>query len=81
MGLEDLYALRYIQNKLGGSIKLRSGAKAYRYRLHNKEGMLKVISVINRHIRHSGRLAQLHRVCQVLNVPLIMPQELTVKSH
>lgn len=81
MGLEDLYALRYIQDKLGGSIKLRSGAKAYRYRLHNKEGMLKLISAINGYIQHSGRLVQLHRVCQVLNVPLITPQELTVKSY
>jgi hypothetical protein len=30
MGLQDEYALRFIQNKLGGSIKLRSGAKALR---------------------------------------------------
>ena len=30
MGLEDLALLRYIQDKLGGSIKMRSGAKAYR---------------------------------------------------
>jgi hypothetical protein len=28
MGLEDLPCLKYIQNKLGGSIKMRSGAKA-----------------------------------------------------
>ncbi|XP_073307128.1 cytochrome c oxidase subunit 1-like [Primulina huaijiensis] len=38
MGLEDLPLLRYIQHMLGGSIKMRSGAKAYRYRLHNKLG-------------------------------------------
>jgi heme/copper-type cytochrome/quinol oxidase subunit 1 len=43
MGLEDEYALRFIQNKLGGSIKLRSGAKALRYRLHNKPGIFNLI--------------------------------------
>lgn len=32
--MQDQYALRFIQNKLGGSIKLRSGAKTLRYRLH-----------------------------------------------
>jgi len=80
IGLEDLYALRYIQDKLGGSIKLRSGAKAYRYRLHNKQGMLKLIYAINGYIQHSGRLAQLHRVCLALNVPIIQPQQPTVSS-
>ncbi|KAL8520240.1 hypothetical protein ACS0TY_010964 [Phlomoides rotata] len=38
MGLEDLPLLRYIQHMLGGSIKMRVGAKAYRYRLHNHLG-------------------------------------------
>ncbi len=34
---------------------MRSGAKAkaYRYRLHNKEGMIKLIQCINGNIRHS----------------------------
>jgi hypothetical protein len=63
MGLEDQACLRYIQNKLGGSIKLRSGANAWRYRLHNKENMLLLISMINGHIRHSSRLKQLHNLC------------------
>ena len=40
MGQEDLACLRYIQNKLGGSVKLRSGAKAYRYRQHNTPSMI-----------------------------------------
>lgn len=71
MGIEDLSLLRYIQNKLGGSIKLRSGAKAYRYRLHNKEGMIKLFSFINGHIYNTARLAQLHRASQILNVPII----------
>jgi len=76
MGLEDLPCLRYVQNKLGGSIKMRSGAKAYRYRLHNKQGMVTLIHCINGYIRHTSRLQQLHRVCQQLNISVIYPKML-----
>ena len=60
---------------------MRSGAKAYRYRLHNKPGMIKLINCINGHIRHSTRLLQLHRVCQVLDISVILPIKLDVKSN
>lgn len=81
MGLEDLPLLRYIQDMLGGSMKMRSGAKAYRYRLHNQLGMMKLIHCINGHIRDSARLLQLHRVCQVLDIPLILPITLDAQSN
>lgn len=81
MGLEDLPLLRYVQHMLGGSIKMRSGAKAYRYRLHNKKGIINLINCINGYIRHSGRLAQLHRVCQILEIPVILPSTTTNSSH
>jgi LAGLIDADG endonuclease len=80
MGLEDLPCLRFIQNKLGGSIKRRSGAKAWRYQLHNKQGMIDLIHCINGYIRHSSRLLQLHRVCQQLSIPLIQPTSLNKDS-
>lgn len=81
MGLEDLPCLRYIQDKLGGSIKMRSGAKAYRYRLHNKQGMITFIHCINGYIRHTSRLQQLHRVCVQLNIPVVMPVSLNKNSN
>ncbi|KAL6569793.1 cytochrome c oxidase subunit 1 [Orobanche minor] len=81
MGLEDLPLLRYIQHMLGGSIKMREGAKAYRYRLHNHLGMIKLMNCINGHIRHSARLLQLHRVCQVLEIPVILPIPLDAQSN
>lgn len=71
MGSEDLPILELIKSNLGGSIKSRSGVKAYRYRLHNREGMIKLINLINGHIRHSSRLIQLHRVCQKLDIQLV----------
>jgi hypothetical protein len=81
MGLEDLPLLRYIQDKLGGSIKMRSGAKAYRYRLNNREGMITLVNSINGHIRHTSRLLQLHRVCQQLNISVLDSTPLTESSN
>ena len=80
IGLEDLRCLCYIQDKLGGNIKMRSGAKAYRYRLHNKQGIINLINCINGYIRHTSRLQQLHRVCQQLEIPVIYPQKLDKES-
>jgi hypothetical protein len=77
MGLQDEYCLRYIQNKLGGSIKLRNGMKALRYRLHNRNGMLDLINRINGHIHNDVRLAQLHKVCATLNMLVSEPIPLT----
>lgn len=77
MGLEDLKLLEYIRNKLGGSIKMRSGRKSYRYRLHNKAGMIRLVNGINGYILHSKRLVQLHNVCLVLSIPVITPVPLS----
>lgn len=73
MGSSDLACLRYLQNKLGGSIKPRSGVNALRWRLHDKKGILTLIHCINGHVRHTARLVQLHRVCQVLGVMPLFP--------
>jgi hypothetical protein len=76
MSLYDEYALRFIQNKLGGSIKLRSGAKAVRYRLHNKKGIVDLVNRINGKIRHSARLKQLNLLCAKLGIQLLLPDKL-----
>jgi hypothetical protein len=76
MSLNDEYALRYIQNKLGGSIKLRSGAKAVRYRLHNKKYIINLINRINGKIRHTARLKQLNLLCTKLGIQLLLPDKL-----
>jgi len=73
VALEDEKALLQIKQKFGGSIKLRSGVKSIRYRLHNKEGMINLINAINGNIRNSKRLVQLHKVCSVLNIKVIYP--------
>lgn len=64
----DYHTLMLIKNKLGGSVKLRSGINAYRYRLHNREGMLNLIHRINGNIRNSQRIPALMKVCSVLDI-------------
>jgi ubiquinol-cytochrome c reductase cytochrome b subunit len=76
VALADERMLRIIQNKLGGSIKPRSGVQAIRWRLHNRSGMLELINRINGYIRHSSRLVQLNRVCALLSVKLLSPDTL-----
>lgn len=80
IGVEDLNLLRFIQNQLGGSVKIRSGSKAYLYRLHSEQHIMKVVHAINGYIRHSARLTQLHRVCQVLNIPILRAGNITKSS-
>ena len=78
--LSDEKALNIIKQKFGGSVKLRSGVQAVRYRLHNKEGMINLINAINGNIRNSKRLPQLHNVCHILNIPIIEPINLTYNN-
>ena len=82
MGSEDRPLLEYIRNELGsGGIDKVPQAKAYRYRLQNRLGIMKLIQIINGLIRNSVRLPQLMRVCKVLGIPMIEPLELTAQSN
>ena len=80
MGLQDEHALAIIKQKLGGSIKLRSGVKALRYRLHNKDGMLELINRINGNIRHTSRIKQLESICLTLGIKIKYPIALTIEN-
>lgn len=80
MDIYDEYALNKVKQKLGGSIKLRSGAKAFRYRLHHKTGMLNLIHRINGKIRQSKRIVQLKNICTKLDIPFKEPVPLTPNS-
>ena len=80
MGIEDEHALLQVKQRLGGSLKRRSGAKALRYRLHNKKGMMELIKRINGNIRYENRLVQLKGICKNLNIAYIEPYFLTKES-
>ena len=80
MDIRDEHALQIIKNVYGGSIKLRSGCKALRYRLHHKSGLLKLINDVNGHIRNSNRLVQLNKICHKYGLNLIFPNKLTFNN-
>ena len=83
MSLQDEHALAIIKQKLGGSIKLRSAAKALRYRLPairsmaDKKGMIELINRINGKVRHTSRVKQLESICCNLNIRIIYPTAIT----
>lgn len=68
MDIFDEYALNKVKQKLGGSVKKRSGANAFRYRLHHKAGMKDLILRINGRIRNSKRIVQLKKLCDLYGV-------------
>lgn len=80
MGIRDERALQTVKNVYGGSIKLRSGASALRYRLHNKKGLLNLIDDVNGHIRNPIRLIQLNYICVKYDITLNYPQKLTIDN-
>jgi hypothetical protein len=80
MDLRDSHCLYQIKNKFGGSIKLRSGYKAIRYRLHHKIGLLSLIKAVNGHIRNPNRMVQLEKICKAYNLTFIYPLPLTFSN-
>lgn len=80
MSIRDEHALQIVKNVYGGSIKLRSGANAIRYRLHHKSGLFSLINDVNGKIRNSNRLVQLNKICTKYNLNLIYPNKLTYNN-
>lgn len=76
MDINDLQALNLVKQKLGGSVKRRNTSLSFRYRLHNKAGMLDVISRVNGEIRQSNRMVQLQKICALSQIPYQAPQTL-----
>jgi len=66
VGEKQLNILQLVKSELGGSIKCRTGVKAYRWRLHNKPGMLQLVQLINGKLHLAQRQCQLQRVCAAL---------------
>ena len=66
--LRDVRCLNLIKQNFGGSIKVRANQNHIRYRLHNKQGLLKLISGINGLIRNPIRMLQLAKICEKYNI-------------
>lgn len=69
--------LQIIKSALGGSIKVRSGVHALRWRLHNREGMRNLLQLISGKLCLPERQEQLKKCCAALQIeaaPLARPQ-------
>ena len=80
METRDIQCLYKVKKAFGGSMKLIAGNKAVRYRLHNKAGILNVITAVNGEIRNPIRLAQLYKICDKYGIKLKYASELTYES-
>lgn len=76
----DERVLRIIQNKFGGNIHARAGIRAVRYRTQKRETITKIIHCLNGLVINNIRLAQLHKACLALNIPIKFPIFPTIES-
>lgn len=77
MDARDKKALVEIQHKYGGSIKTVSGAKAVKYKLRNKKGLISLINDINGLIRNPVRLLQMNKLCVKYMIDIKYAKDLT----
>ena len=80
MDVRDKKALYLILHKYGGSIKPVSGAKALKYKLRNKKGLLYLINDINGLIRNPIRLLQINKLCNKYEIELKYAKPLTYNN-
>jgi hypothetical protein len=80
MDVRDKKALYEVKHKYGGSIKPVSGAKALKYKLRNKKGLVYLINDINGLVRNPTRLLQMNKLCDKYNINLKYPKPLTYNN-
>lgn len=74
MDIRDERCLSIVKKRYGGSLKLRSGSKSIRYRLHHKSGLILLLKDVNGLIRHSTRLIQYNKLItkyQILSLDMV----------
>jgi hypothetical protein len=77
MDAKDKKVLSEIQDIYGGIIKPISNAHSLKYKLRNKEGLIRLINDINGLIRNPTRLLQMNKLCRKYRIELIYPHPLT----
>ena len=70
MDARDKAALYEIKHKYGGSIKPVANAKALRYKLRHKKGLIDLINGVNGLIRNPARLLQMNKLCVKYGIEL-----------
>lgn len=68
VGEDEKDVLYRVKQELGGSVTVRTGVRAYRWRLHNRKGMLNLVFLVNNRLRLSIRQKQLENVKNALSL-------------
>ena len=76
----DKSVLYAIKHKYGGSIKSIARSNSFRYKLHNKKGLIKLVNSVNGLIRNPHRILKLHRICLLYNIELKEAKPLTYNN-
>ena len=76
----DIACLFKLKDRYGGSVKATSHAKAVRFRLHHKEGILRLINDISGLVQNPVRIEQLNKVCSMYNIQALQPETLVYNS-
>ena len=72
----DIHCLTQIKQWYGGYIRPFSHTSALRYRLHHKEGLLKLIHDLKGLIQNPVRQAQLYKVCALYDITTVPSEPL-----
>ena len=80
MDMKDSRCLYNVKQKLGGSVKRRSGVKAIRYRLHDYKNLLFLLLNLNGRIRNPTRQIQFSRLCNYYKINFKFPDPLTYEN-
>lgn len=73
----DERALRYIQNKVGGTLSVAANTNSIRHRIGKRQGLIEFVHRVNGEIRNTKRIPQFIKVCELLNITYIEPIKLT----
>ncbi len=80
MHIKEIQTLYFIKKKCHGSVSLRAGAQAARWRLHRKQHLLYICSGLSGHIRTLNRQSQFIKICKTYNLHYKVPETLRYEN-
>lgn len=80
MHIKEIQTLYKIKTMCHGQVALREGKKTARWRLHKREPLLKLLTLISGNIRLKKRQLQYQKICEIYNVDYKLPQQLTYNN-
>lgn len=77
---KEVQTLHFIKKFLGGSVNLRVRKKAYRWRLHKRAPLEKLLHQVNGSFQTKRVQRQFMNACQVYKITPLAPENLTLES-